>query len=191
MRRTDGSIAWAALDLLCCLLLVVYTLIAPPRARSAKIDTQGAYAVVLEWPRASRDDLDLYVQDPSHQVAWYGQRDPPTMQLEHDDLGSATGTNYQVGPNYERIIVRTTITGTYAAVVHLYCQAAPGPVRASVELWKLGTSQRPVTISHLVLSRQGDQQTAFRWTLDAGGNVTSTDKLPVTLSQAAGVGCTQ
>jgi hypothetical protein len=189
MRRTDGSIAWAALDLLCCLLLVVYTLIAPPHAHSARIDTQGAYAVVLEWPRASQDDLDLYVEDSAGDVAWYGHRDARSLQLEHDDLGALTGTNYAVGPNYERIVLRTAVPGTYAAVVHEYCKVVPGPTRATVELWKLGTNQRPVTVRRMVLIRQGDQQTAFRWTLDAAGNVISINRLPVTLSQASGVGC--
>jgi hypothetical protein len=189
MRRTDGSIAWAALDLLCCLLLVVYTLIAPPKARSARIDTHGAYAVVLEWPRLSKDDLDLYVQDPSGKVAWYGRRDEQSLQLEHDDLGAGTGTSYGVGPNYERTILRAADPGTYAAVVHEYCKAVPGPVSATVELWQLGTEQRPVTVRRLVLTRQGDVQTAFRWTIDAAGKVVSTDRLPVNLTQASGVGC--
>lgn len=189
MRRTDGSIAWAALDLVSCLLLVVYTLVAPPRARSSRIVTQGAYAVVLQWPRASLDDLDLYLQDPAGKVAWYGQRDVGGVQLEHDDLGADTGTSYQFGPNYERAVVRTTTPGTYAAVVHVYCKRQPGPIRASAELWRLGANQRPLETRSLVLTRAGDEQTAFRWSVDAAGDATAIDHLPVTLVQASGVGC--
>jgi hypothetical protein len=189
VRRVDGSIAWAALDLVSCLLLVVYTLVAPPRARSARIVTQGAYAVVLQWPRASRDDLDLYVQDRTGQVAWYGQPDTGALQLEHDDLGARTGTSYQFGPNYERTVVRTVTPGTYAAVVHAYCKRDPGPAHASVELWRLGTNQRPLETRDVVLAATGDVQTAFRWKVDAAGDVTGVDHLPVTLAQASGVGC--
>jgi hypothetical protein len=190
MRRTDASIAWAALDLISCLLLVVYTLIAPPKARTARIATPGAYAIVLEWPRRSTNDLDLYVRDPAGNVAWFGQHDGGSLQLEHDDLGAGTGTSYGFGPNYERTVVRTTTPGVYAAVVHVYCQREAGPTPATVELWKLGAQQqRPVTARRLVMGRGGDEQTAFRWTLDQAGDVVATDRLPVTLPQASGVGC--
>ena len=189
MRRTDGSIAWAALDLVSCLLLVLYTLVAPPRARSAKIVTQGAYAVVLQWPRPSRDDLDLFVEDPAGKVAWYGQRDIGGVQLEHDDLGAGTGTSYQFGPNYERTVIRTTMPGTYAALIHVYCKRDVGPDHANVQLWKLGTNQRPLETRTLVLGTPGDEQTAFRWTVDAAGRTTSIDQLPVSLPEASGTGC--
>lgn len=189
MRRTDGSLAWAALDLTCCLLLVVYTLVAPPKARTSNIATEGAYAVVLQWPRASRDDLDLYLQDPAGNVAWFGQHDAAELHLEHDDLGAGTGTSYQVGPNYERAIVRATIAGTFAAVAHMYCKRAPGPVSVTVELWKLGADPRPVRTRHLQLVGRGEQQTAFRWKLDRTGAVVATDELPVKLNQASGDGC--
>jgi hypothetical protein len=168
----------------------VYTLIAPPKARTANVVTAGAYAIILEWPRASTTDLDLYVQDPAGNVAWYGHPAAGALQLEHDDLGAGTGTNYNSGPNFERTVVRTTIPGTYAAVVHLYCQLDPGPTTALVELWKLGTEQRPVSVRRLTLEQQGDEQTAFRWTLDQHGNVVSTDKLSVSLPKGSGVGCT-
>jgi hypothetical protein len=189
VRRTDASLAWAALDLVSCLLLVVYTLIAPPRARTANVVTMGAYAIILEWPRASRTDLDLYVQDPAGNVAWYGQPDAGALQLEHDDLGAGTGTSYNSGPNFERTVVRTTSPGTYAAVVHLYCEPDPGPTTAVVELWKLGTAQRPVDVRRLTMEHQGDEQTAFRWTVDQLGDVVSTDRLAVSLRKASGVGC--
>ena len=189
MRRTDGSIAWAALDLVSCLLLVLYTLVAPPRARSAKVTTQGAYAVVLQWPRRSRNDLDLYVENPAGKVAWYGQRDIGGVQLEHDDLGAGTGTSYQFGPNYERTVVRTTSPGTYAAVIHVFCKRDPGPERADVQLWSLGRNQRPLETATVTLGTPGDEQTAFRWTVDAAGKTTSIDRLPVSLRQASGVGC--
>ena len=191
MRRTDGSIAWAALDLVSCLLLVVYTLVAPPRARSSKIVTQGAYAVVLEWPRQSKDDLDLYVEDPTGTVAWYGRRDPGELQLEHDDLGADTGTSYEFGPNYERTVIRTASPGMYAAVVHVYCKRERGTTHASVELWKLGADQRPINTSHLTLATQGDVQTAVRWRVDTAGDVAAIDHLAVPPPQATGVGCGQ
>lgn len=190
MRRTDASVAWAALDLVSCLLLVVYTLIAPPRAKSANVVTPGAYAIVLEWPRSSPNDLDLYVRDPAGNVAWFGTPAAGSLQLEHDDLGAGTGTSYAVGPNYERTVIRTTLPGTYAAVVHVYCQRRPGPTSATVELWKLGTGLRPVIVRTLSLGAAGEEQTAFRWTVDKSGSVVSSDRLPVTLPQASGVGCT-
>jgi hypothetical protein len=189
MRHTDASVAWAALDLVSCLLLVVYTLIAPPRARSAKVITLGAYAVVLEWPRNSENDVDLYVRDPSGDVAWYGQPNVGALQLEHDDLGAGTGSNYGSGPNYERAVVRTAAPGTYTAVLHMYCAVEPGPTSATVELWKLGAQQRPVKVRTLKMGKSGDEQTAFSWTLDAAGRILSTNTLPVSLRQASGVGC--
>src|SRR3954470_22035267 len=83
---SESPLAWVAIDFLCCLLLVVYTLIAPP-PKPASIDTLGQYAIRVTWPANANDDVDTYVQDPAGNIAWFNNSDVALMHLEHDDLG--------------------------------------------------------------------------------------------------------
>ena len=78
--------AFAAIDFLSC-LLVVFVAVAltssPPQVK-----TYGDYAVVITWPKG-QNDVDLYLRDPGGQTSYFEKPQVASMQLEHDDLGTA------------------------------------------------------------------------------------------------------
>ena len=56
----------------------------------AALRTDGDYAILMEWPNVSPDDVDLYVRDPAGNIAFFSSRDVGLMHLEHDDQGTAS-----------------------------------------------------------------------------------------------------
>jgi hypothetical protein len=172
VRDADAPLAWAAIDFLCCLLLVLYTLIAPPVKQSSSIDTYGLYAVTITWPKNDTDDVDLYVRDPQGQIAYFANASAGLMHLEHDDLGMSNDTEgaTTLRFNGERCVLRGTVAGEYTANVHLYRADGSHAVPVTVRLYRLRGSDSLVVERRVVLRSKGDERTAFRFTVDGKGD---------------------
>lgn len=164
----------AALDLLSCLVMVfaILALIAQPKAKPPTIRTPGVVAVIITWPDGSPNDIDLWVQDPKNDLVFYAQRDAGRMFLEHDDQGTrVSGT---VDHN-ERVVVREVEPGEYTANIHFYQGYGRTPVK--IELWRTTGTSAPAVSRTIVLTHQGEEETAFRFTLTAAGNITNVNSL--------------
>jgi hypothetical protein len=170
----SSPLAWVAIDFLCCLLLVVYTMIAPPR-HPTSVETLGAYAVEVTWPASRDDDIDTYVEDPAGNVVSFSNRDVGLMHLDHDDLGKSSDrqryrSNVEVVKhNEERVVLRGVIPGEITVNVHAYRMSAAGPCPVHVRLYRLRGEDRELLHRSVELARTGDEATAFRFTLDARG----------------------
>jgi hypothetical protein len=170
----SSPLAWVAIDFLCCLLLVVYTLIAPPRQPSS-VETLGEYAIEVTWPAARDDDVDTYVEDPTGNVVSFTQRDVALMHLDHDDLGrSSDRQRYEAGVavvrrNEERVVLRGVVPGEVTVNVHAYRKGTPGPCRVRVRLYRLRGEDAKLLDRSVTLVSGGQETTVFRFTLDAHG----------------------
>ena len=196
MNRRPGVPGLAFVDFLANLLLVFtvlfiisFVLIRPKNAPPA-LQTPGIYAVVITWPGSVDDDVDLYVRDPQQNVVYFGNRTAGLLHLEHDDLGkssakTASGRVVRAPLNIERCILRGVESGEFVANVQLYRAGARRPVRVNVALWRLIGSDKPVTTASVALRREGDEQTAFRFTVTGAGRVTNINRLPAKLVQSA------
>ena len=177
-HREDSAIAWAAIDFLCCLLLVVYMLIAPPVKSKPSIDTLGYYAVVVTWRDGSTNDVDTYVEDPQDHIVYFANPQTGLMHLEQDDLGtgvsnttSVNGRQVVVKQNQERVILQGIVPGEYIVNVHLYSQRQHTPEPVTIKLYRLRGEDEVLITQHVVLQREGDQKTAFRFTLNSAGHM--------------------
>ena len=179
---TDSPLAWVAIDFLCCLLLVVYTMIAPP-TKPASIDTLGQYAVEVTWPAGRNDDVDTYVEDPAGNIASFSDHDVGLMHLEHDDLGTSSdrivhaGNAAMVNDNRERVVLRGAIPGEVTVNVHAYRLAKRSVCPVTVTLYRLRGEDSTLLERRLTLGRQGEEATAFRFTLDGRGRLTAHNQL--------------
>jgi hypothetical protein len=179
---TDSPLAWVAIDFLCCLLLVVYTMIAPP-TKPASIDTLGQYAVEVTWPAGRNDDVDTYVEDPAGNIASFSDHDVGLMHLEHDDLGAASdrimegGNSAVVKDNRERVVLRGFVPGEVTVNVHAYRLAAHRVCPVEVKLYRLRGEDSTLLERRLTLGRQGEEATAFRFTLDRQGKLVDHNQL--------------
>lgn len=172
----SAPLGWVAIDFLCCLLLVVYTLIAPPR-QPTSVETLGEYAIEVTWPAARDDDVDTYVEDPAGNVVSFTNHDVGLMHLDHDDLGRSSdreryrSTVAVVRHNEERVVVRGVIPGEMTVNVHAYRMSAGSPCPVDVRLYRLRGEDLKLLERSVTLARTGDEATAFRFTLDADGTL--------------------
>lgn len=168
-------------------LMVIRTPRTPP-----SIITLGIYAIVIEWPNGNPDDIDLYVEDPQDHIVYFANPDAGLMHLEHDNLGSIGETesdgNRLIKNKYrnERVILRGVVPGEYDVNVHEFNKRTHTPTRVTVELVRLVGGAKVVVKKEVVLVKSGQEKTAFRFTLNQNGYVTSTSTLfkEVVYSQA-------
>lgn len=152
--------------------------------QKAALRTDGKYAVVMTWPDGSTDDVDLYVRDPKGNIAFFQGREVGLMHLEHDDLGSkgdsaeTTGGIYKVDRNEERTIIRGIVPGEYTVNVHMYTKNDAKAAKVKIVLYQLKGEDTVVLKKERILSQKGDEETAFRFTLSASGDISNINELP-------------
>ncbi len=144
-------------------------------ATTAKIDTTSHYLITLKWQDGSKNDIDLSIKTPSGKVAWYKAHEADFASLDHDNLGventsavDGNGKIVSVEGRDEIIYIRQVLAGTYTVNVNYYG----------------GNGQRePVTVVMtyhqvvqrlLTLTEIHEEQTAFQFTIDDQGHI-STD----------------
>lgn len=149
--------------------------------------TDGLYAIVMTWPDGSNDDVDLYVKDPLDNVAFFKNHAAGLMHLENDDLGSRSDTigtaagTVKVDKNEERIIIRGAVNGEYVVNAQMYEKRDGGPTPVTIKLYMLRGSDTEIKSAERVMNASGDEFTAFRFSLDANGDVTGYSDLPLSL----------
>jgi hypothetical protein len=191
VRRQRGISQIFVVDFLSALVLLLFALVKladfDPKHRPPRIDTYGVYAVTVAWAPDSNDDVDTYVEDPQGEIAYYKNPDAGLMHLEHDDLGRANDSTDGVVVNHngERVVLRGAIPGEYVVNVHMYARKDPGPARIEVGLYRLRGQDTLMAHRSVTLSRTDEEQTAFRFTLNAVGDVTNKNELPKKLVNQA------
>lgn len=177
MRR-QSALGWAAIDLCTCLILVIYTLIAPiTKVKVVTIPTQGVYAVTQTCPAKSQNDVDIYVRDPAGKTAWYGGETAGLMHLEQDVIPGfntvEAGTTLPLGDN-ERVILRGTIPGTYTVDLHMYDGSySPLPETCTVALYNMQHGVNQIVTQSVTLDRNGSIATAFEFVVNKAGKVSA------------------
>jgi hypothetical protein len=147
--------------------------LSPPGARTADgLDPPGNVIVELRWPDELDTDVDLWVEGPGDVPVGYSNKGGKLFNLLRDDLGrraDATELNYEV--SYSRGIK----AGEYVVNVHLYRNTSrryPVPVTVVASVKRgAAESARQVLASKLVLGREGQELTAFRFRLDDAGQL--------------------
>lgn len=194
MRLREVNIYVPMVDLMTCTLMTVFVLFiaalaevrpeTPPKKPT--IETDGIFAVVMEWPADSSDDIDLYVMNPEQDIVFFGNPSVGLMHLERDDLGhkgdtsrTKAGKTVAVERNMERTIIRGIVAGEYVVNAHVFAKRDRGqetPVQ--ITLYRMEGSEEPIAQREFVLTRQGEEHTAFRMTIDDQNVVTDVNELP-------------
>ena len=128
--------------------------------------------VEVRWPDQLDSDVDLWVQAPGDVPVGYSNKGGAIFNLLRDDLGrraDATEMNYEV--SYSRGIP----PGEYVVNVHLYrntARVSPVPVTVVASVKKNETeSARQLLSTRIGLTREGQELTVFRFSLDAAGEL--------------------
>jgi hypothetical protein len=149
-----------------------------PDNKDGKIDSKAEFIITMDWPDSHPDDLDLYVQDPIGNIAWYRHREAGFMVLDRDDRGGANdfivvnGKKIPSPIREEIVTIRGVVAGEYTVNVSHFAATTGLPVRATVKVQKLNPTAQVVFDDGLTVDHTGDEKTAVRFTLDALGKVT-------------------
>lgn len=179
---------------MCVLLFLLVIAQAKNKNQSEKPPgySEGVYRITMSWPGELSDDVDLYVQDPAGNIVFFNKREAGLMHLEHDDLGSrndrttdAEGKEVTLDQNIEHVILRATMPGEYTVNAHMYRMASDSPVVIHVRLSK-SAGDETVKERNVTLFDQGDETTAFRFTLDQKAAVSETNELEKSLTGSRG-----
>ncbi len=172
----------AFVDVLFAILYIFFLM--PHQTAVAEADettSPGVIAVELQWP-AGDIDVDLWVQAPGNVPVGYSNKGSPSFNLLRDDLGEMAD---DTDANIEYSFSRGAPAGEWIVNVHLYRAFAvvpATPVVCSIRITMLkGNDLISVFRGQVTLSHVGEEITVHRFTLDEGGKVTSTSKIPMGL----------
>ncbi len=153
-----------------------------PDAKEGKIDSKAEFLITLDWPDAHPDDLDLFVQDPAGNIAWYRHREAGFLTLDRDDRGGANdfvvvnGKRITSSIREEIVTVRGILAGEYTVNVSHFVATTGQKVPAKVKVQKLNPTAQVIFDDTVFVDHSGDEQTAVRFTLDNDGRVTDVNR---------------
>src|SRR5271156_854077 len=158
-----------------------------PEAKDGKIDSKAEFIITMDWPDNHPDDLDLYVQDPIGNIAWYRHREAGFLVLDRDDRGGANdfivvnGKKIPSPIREEIVTIRGIVPGEYTVNVSHFAATTGLPVQASVKVQKLNPTAQVIFDNKVMVDHTGDEKTAVRFKLDADGKVIDVHRRPKSL----------
>ena len=171
-----GVMLFKALQVVAFLFFIALLAIAP-EAKDGKIDSKAEFIITMDWPDNHPDDLDLFVQDPAGNTAWYRHREAGFMVLERDDRGGANdfilvnGKKIASPIREEIVTIRGIVPGEYTVNVSHFQATTGRPVPATVKVQKLNPTTQVVFDNTIIVDHTGDEKTAVRFVLDDSGKV--------------------
>jgi len=158
-----------------------------PDAKEGKIDSKAEFIITMDWPDSHPDDLDLFVQDPVGNIAWYRHREAGFLTLDRDDRGGANdfivvnGRKIPSPIREEIVTVRGIVPGEYTVNISHFQATTGQPVPATVKVQKLNPTAQVIFDDKVVVDHTGDEKTAVRFRLDTEGKVIDVQKRPKSL----------
>lgn len=149
-----------------------------------KTDPKAEILITIRWPDGHPDDVDTLVEGPRGDLLWYNNRDTALMHLDRDDRGLFADRVVLDGVivanpiNQETVTLRALQSGEYVVNLLHYKSNYPDPLPVDVKVEKLNPEVSLVFYGRLNLEGSGDEQTALRFTIGAGGEVVGTNELP-------------
>ena len=181
-----GVMLFKALQVIAFLFFIALLAVSPD-SKEGKIDSKAEFIITMDWPDNHPDDLDLFVQDPAGNIAWYRHREAGFLTLDRDDRG---GTNDFIivngkkiaSPIREEIVtMRGIVPGEYTVNVSHFQATTGQPVAANVKVQKLNPTTQVIFDNKLMLDHSGDEKTALRFRLDTEGKVIDVQQRPKSL----------
>jgi hypothetical protein len=168
-------------------LFFIALLAISPDAKDGKIDSKAEFIITVDWPDNHPDDIDLFVQDPIGNIAWYRHREAGFLTLDRDDRGGANdfilvnGRKIPSPIREEIVTVRGLVAGEYTVNLSHFQATTGQPVAATVKVQKLNPAAQVIFDDKVVLDHTGEELTALRFSIDAEGKVIDVHRRPKSL----------
>jgi hypothetical protein len=171
-----GVMLFKALQVIAFLFFIALLMVSPD-SNGGKIDSKAEFIITMDWPDNHPDDLDLFVQDPAGNIAWYRRREAGFLTLDRDDRGGANdfivvnGKKIASPVREEIVTVRGIVAGEYTVNVSHFQATTGQPVPVNVKVQKLNPTAQVIFDNKLTVDHTGDEKTAVRFALDSEGKV--------------------
>jgi len=174
------------LGIFICLFMLSFLMMSKKiEEKNNKVESKAEFLITVTWDKDSDNDVDTYVEDPLGNLVFFRAREQGLMHLDRDDIGKnndritmADGKAFEVKENRETLTIRGIVPGEYVVNVHMYTKRDKEDLcPVTVKLEKINPSLKTSNIKEVVLGKLGDEKTAFRFTLDKTGDVTSINEL--------------
>jgi len=181
-----GVMLFKALQVVAFLFFLALLAVSPD-SKEGKISSKAEFIITMDWPDNHPDDLDLFVQDPVGNVAWYRRREAGFLTLDRDDRGGANdfivvnGKKIPTPIREEIVAVRGIVPGEYTVNVSHFQALTGQPVAATVKVQKLNPNVQVIFDNKVMLDHSGQEKTALRFSLDAEGKVIDVHQRPKSL----------
>jgi len=183
MMNRSTSIAYIDLqNVLTGLLLAMLALLATVvvTISHGDVSSKAEFIIQMSWQDNSRDDVDLWMRDPSGNLLSFNKKDSGLMTLDRDDRGV---NDIVQGPDgfpvidpsrHEMASIRGIIPGTYTVNVVLYSQQDNPPDHVHVQIIKLNPYQ-VVEDKTVDLVKKDQEITIASFSIDSKGAVVQVD----------------
>jgi len=167
-------------------LFVLSFILINPSKKENNIKAKADFMITVTWNKDLDDDVDTYVEDPVGNLVAFMRREEGLMHLDRDDLGHRNDTiNTPNGPieykeNREIVTLRGFVPGEYVVNVHMYMKREKAPTEVMIVLEKLNPYMI-IMAKNVILTTNGQEDTAFRFVVDSEGVVTKVNELKKTL----------
>jgi hypothetical protein len=171
-----GVMLFKALQVVAFLFFLALLAVSP-ESKDGKVDSKAEFIITMDWPDNHPDDLDLFVQDPAGNIAWYRHREAGFLTLDRDDRGGdndfivVNGRKIPSPIREEIVTVRGILAGEYIVNISHFHAKTGQPVPVNVKVQKLNPAAQVIFDDKLFVDHTGAEKTAVRFTLDAEGKV--------------------
>ena len=168
--------------------MLAFLLVNPKVKHDKNVEAKAEVIITVTWPKENKDDVDTYVEDPLGALVFFQRKEDGLMHLDRDDLGhdndyirTPTGV-FKYDENREIVTLRGLIPGEYVVNVHMYSKRNKEPVEVKIMLEKINPSLTLCGVKTVTLINHGDEETAFRFTVNKDGEITKLSHLKKTLA---------
>jgi|TARA_R110002050_G_scaffold60478_2_gene134105 uncharacterized protein YfaP (DUF2135 family) len=171
------------------LFLIALLLLNPP-AKSGIIDPKAEFIVTVSWPDGDPNDIDVWATGPEGAKVWYKKTQDGLMHLDRDDRGLANDTQTVNGReiinplNQEVLTIRGRPPGEFIVNVHYFKSETKKEIPVTVYLAEVNPVMKVLNYHTTVLSEEGEEATAVRFTITPAGEVININRLQKSLVKA-------
>lgn len=168
------------------LFLISLLLINPP-AKSGIINPKAEFLITVSWEDGNPNDIDTWVQGPQGTRVWYKQAQNGLMHLDRDDRGLTNDKQRVDGQeiinplNQEVVTIRGRPPGEFIVNVHYYKSQDQQTVPVNIYLAEVNPALKVLHYATLDLTKEGEEKTAVRFTLNHQGKVENINTLQTSL----------
>ena len=181
-------------------LFMVALLLLNPPAKTGIVDPKAEFLITVSWPDGNPNDIDIWVAGPEGEEVSYKRPQGGLMNLDRDDRGMVNDTQVVNGVeisnpiNQEVLTIRGRPAGEYVVNLHYFKTQADvsdgnqeqARVPVTVYLAEVNPQLKVLFYNTSVLEKEGDEVTAFRFTITPEGTVTGINQLQKSLVREPG-----